>query len=200
MLRWYVIPAEVVLVNGKNIRRPEFLPTIAPVAPWGWLPVEDGWGIGWVDLTLSEHQAYNAEAGVLFLTADLDVTLSAGQVSGVQTRLDTRNLPSSWVDTADTWRQVIKRIFGFIQCIQRYYGMTTQSMNVGVPVTTTIASLSQATRDRLDDLASTFPGGASPVVHHANDTVESLMMRWADALLLRPVFVGGHPTLGQIEL
>lgn len=199
-LRWYVMPAEIVLIGGRNVRRPEFLPTIAPAAPWGWLPVNDTWGVGWVDLTAAEHTSYNGSAGVLFLTADLEALLTAGQVTGVRARLDNRNLPSAWVDTTDAWRQVIKRIFGFIQCIQRYYGESKQSLVVGVPVTTLISSLTQTVQDRLDVVASTFPGGALPAVDHVNDTMETMLMRWADELILRPVFVGAHPTLGQIEL
>jgi hypothetical protein len=198
-LRWYLMPAEVVLVGGRNVRRPEFLSTIDPAAPWGWLSINDNWSVGWVDLSAANHATYNASAGVLFLTADLEALLTAGQVTGVQAKLDARNLPSAWVDTTDTWRQVIKRIFGFIQCIQRYYGETTQSLNVGVPVATVVSTLAQAVQDKLDVVASTFPGGALPAVDHLG-TVETMFMRWSDALILRPVFVGGHPTLGQIEL
>jgi hypothetical protein len=198
-IRWYVMPAEVVEVSaGSFVRRPEHLGSIlglsskgSVLGTWGWLPVKDNWGIGWVDLTNAQHNTYNAAAGVLFLTADLNATLTAGQVTGVQTRLDARNLPSSWVDTTDTWAQVIKRIFGFIQCIQRYYGESKQSLNVGVAVTTAISSLSQTVQDRLDVVASTFPSGALPAVNHATDTVETMMMRWADELITRPVFVSG---------
>ena len=207
-LRWYVMPFEVVEISpGQFVRRPEHLGDIvgfgargSVLGNWSALKVKENWGVGWVDLTAAQHQTYNAAAGVLFMTANLENTLTAGQVTGVQTRLDNRNLPSAWVDTVDTWRQVIKRIFGFIQCIQRYYGESKQSLNVGVPVTRQISSLSQEVQDRLDVVASTFPGGALPAVDHVNDTIETLLMRWADELMLRPVFVGGHPTLGQIEL
>jgi hypothetical protein len=191
MIRWYVMPAEVVFVGGRIVRRPEFLTTIAPTALWGWIPVKDNWGIGWVDLTLAQHQAYNAEAGVLFLTDNLENTLTAGQVAGVQTRLDNRNLPSAWIDVGDTWHQVIKRIYGFLLCLQRYYGESKQNFNIGVTVTTTINSLSQTVEDRLDVVASTFPGGALPAVNHATDTVETMLMRWSDELITRPVWVSG---------
>lgn len=190
-VRWYVMPIESVAVNGHNIRRPEFLTAINPAAPWGWLPTKEDWAIGWVDLTAGEHTTYNGSAQVLFLTDDLLATLTAGQVTGVQTRLSNRNLPSAWVDTTDNWHDVIKRIFAFIQCIQRFYGETKVSMNVGVPVTTLISSLSQANQDKLDVVATSFPGGALPAVNHATDTVETMMMRWADTLMTRPVFVSG---------
>lgn len=207
MIRWYVMPAEVVTVNGQSIRRPEHLGAIlgastrgSVLGSWGWIPVKDNWAIGWVDLTNAQHNTYNSSSGVLFLTNNLTSTLTAGQVNGVRTRLDARNLPSSWVDATDTWAQTIKRVYGFLQCLQRYYGESKQNMNVGVEVTTAISSLSQSVQDRLDVVASSFPGGALPAVNHATDTVETMMMRWADELITRPVLVGGHPTEGQIQL
>jgi hypothetical protein len=197
-LRWYVMPAETVVTAHGQTLRPQFLDTIlgtdasgAVLGLWGWLPINDDWAIGWVDLTAGQHTTYNADAGVLFLTADLNALLTAGQVSGVQTRLSNKNLPSAWVDVTDTWLQVIKRIYGFVQCIQRYFGETRQSINLGVPVTTLVSSLSQAVQGKLDVVASTFPGGALPAVDHANDTMETLLMRWSDELINRPVFVNG---------
>lgn len=186
-VRWYVIPSEVVLVGGKNIRRPEFLTAINPTAAWGWMPVKDEWGIGWVDLNATEHATYNGSAGVLFLTADLAAMLTVGAVTAVQIQLSTRNLPSAWVDTSDTWAQVIKRILAFVMCIQRYWGETQQSLNVGRPVITLVSTLSQSVRDRLDAVSTTL---SLPAIQ-AGDTIETMMMRWADTLITRPIFISG---------
>jgi hypothetical protein len=203
MLRWYVMPFEIVVTGHGPTRRPEFLSTIAPNAERSFVVVNDNWGVGWVDLLDAEHAAYNASAGVLFLTDDLTATLSVAQVTGVQTGLGNRNLPSSWVDTTDTWHDVIKRVIGFIMCIQCYWGVVKQqtgaggSLNVGVPVTTPISSLSQIVQDRLDIVAQTFAGGALPAVDHVNDTVETMMMNWADALMNRPLPIGFSTALGE---
>ena len=186
-VRWYIMPAEVVVVGGKTIRRPEFLTTIAPSASWGWLPVKDNWGIGWVDLDSTQHATYTGSAGVRFLTADLANTLGAGAVTQVQAFLSGRNLPSAWVDTSDTWGQVIKRVMCFVLLIQRYYGETSQSLNVGLPVDTDVATLPQNARTKLDAVSSTM--SLSAVV--PGDTIETMMMRWSDELMLRPIFVGG---------
>lgn len=199
-LRWYVMPTEDVVLGDHTVHQPQFLLALAPAAEWGWLPINDDWAVGWADLSDADHATYDADAGVLFLTADLTATLTAGQVTGVRNRLAARNLPSAWVDTTDAWSQIIKRIYGFIQCIQRYYGETSNSLNVGVPVTTLVSSLPQAVQDKFDVVAATFPSGPLPAVKRATDTMETLLMRWSNTLLTRPVYVGMHSTLGQIQL
>lgn len=186
-IRWYVMPMETVTVNGKTIKRPEFLTTIAPTARWGWMPVKDGWGIGWVDLTTGQNTTYSASAGVLLMTANLATNLTSGAVTQLQTRLNARELPSSWVSTSVTWRNAIKRVLCYVMCLQRYWGEQRQSLNVGVPKTTLVSSLGQGVQDKLAVVSSTLNVPA----FQAGDTIESMMQRWADTLMTRPIFIGG---------
>lgn len=188
-VRWYIMPSASVDMGARGARvRPRFIDTDAPGVAWAWMPVRDGWGIGWADLTTAQNSTYAARAGVRFLTANLDAGLGAGAVTALQAALDARELPSAWVSAALTWRQAIKRVLSFIQCIQRFYGETRQSLNVGRPRTTRIDSLSVAVRDQMISVCDTL---MVPRFDEASDDIEAVVQRWADVLVMRPVFIGG---------
>lgn len=188
-MRWYLMPSAAVDMGVRGVRvRPQFIDADAPGVAWAWMPVNDGWGIGWADLTNAQHSNYAARAGVRFLTANLNNNLGAVAVGALQGALDARELPSAWVSTSLTWGVALRRVLAFVQCIQRFYGETRSSLNVGRPRTTRIDSLSVGVRERMISVCDTL---MVPRFDDASDDIEAVMQRWADALVTRPVFVGG---------
>jgi hypothetical protein len=71
------------------------------------------------------QQAYlDGLPDVLVIPLDLETTVTAGNRNAIRNALRNRNIPSSWVNTGDTYRVVLREIAGYFQFMQRLTAIT----------------------------------------------------------------------------
>lgn len=122
------------------------------------------------DLSAADDTTLEGQADVLALPVDLDQTLTAGQVTAVQNKLEAINLPSAWVNTTRTWRYVLKAVLGIMAFMQRFCGMQQAALFSGtVSLDTTFNQLPVAVRNKLQQAAvsmgldTTGLSGSTPI-------------------------------------
>src|SRR5690349_507923 len=76
------------------------------------------------DLDATFDAQLTAAPDVYRIPDNLDQHLSAQVVGIVQTALENRNLPSQWVDTMHTYRDVIRIVHGMFNLLGRYIGVS----------------------------------------------------------------------------
>ncbi len=159
-----------------------------------------GFSVGMIDFRGEGHclahsacdaatdSAIVANADVHRLPDNLDVNLTAGQVTAVSNHLEANHIPADWVTTAFTWRQVLRLVVGLYQFIQRYKGLGGPGPIFGGAVTlsTTFAGLPQGARNALTATANSFGydtsalSGASTV----RQILRAMAQQWGAAQLL----------------
>ncbi len=124
-VRWYLVAMEQV----GNSRAPKYVKS--RMNPTG-LAVQ--WGamdyglmnvaIMWADVTTAQHNALIANADCRFAAtqASLDNPIGAGATAAVRNVLETLQIPGSWVQATDTWRQILRGACGLFQFAQRLHG------------------------------------------------------------------------------
>ncbi len=67
------------------------------------------------------HEAYlDALPDVLAIPANLDTVITAGQVAGIRSALQAREIPGSWVNAGDTYRQAMRETMWVFDFMKRY--------------------------------------------------------------------------------
>jgi len=91
------------------------------------------------------------------LPDNLDQRVSAGVLSAVQNAMEARNIPSQWVTTLATYRDLLREVNGMFSLLQTYLGITGQrSLVIGGSVTlnTTMNQLPASVRNNLRNAAT----------------------------------------------
>lgn len=150
-LRLYFVPK---VLDGDTYRPKYFTDGTIAVTPWSAMDFDD-WYLIAADLSSGDHTAVNGQPDAMALPANLSGTLSAGQVTTVQTRLEAANIPANWVDTSYTWRQVLRIVCGMMKLNQRFKGGNDGAgiFQPGINLNSTVGDLSSQVRTRLTDAA-----------------------------------------------
>lgn len=171
-----------------------FLPKYFAAIPGPWHSLDyDDWYVVGGDLSASDHTAVSGQADVLTLPANLDATLTAGQVTTTQNALEAANLPAEWVSTAFTWRQVMRIVCGIIQMNQRFKGrMGAKLFGGGITLNSTVGDLPANVRQKLQEAAESFGLDTSGVT--LQTTLRAVWRNLGTQLQARPI------TFGEVTL
>lgn len=147
------------------------------------------YGLVCADVTSQNHTDLSAQSDVGAVPTTLDNTLTGGQVTAVQNRLEAIALPATWVTTALTWRQVLRSITGIMLYMQRVTALSGQSpFDTGATLSTQIGSISQQWRDWMQQAANDMAFDYSAVT--GSTTVRQLLKMMADQFDERVISFG----------
>lgn len=202
--RLYVVP----IVTTGNLREPKYLTTADPEMAGGWWAGKDygmePWMLVGANLSAQDDTLLAGRADVLALPFDLTPTLTAGQVTTVQTKLEAANIPAGWITTAFTWVQVVQTVVHVFEFLQRYCwlrGVATQTFpasifTTGITLNSTFGSLPAGVRATLSATAVSFGLDTSGIV--ANTPIRAMLKGVADQLAASPVIFNGIVITDQI--
>lgn len=110
-----------------------------------------------IDVTAQQHSDLSANADVLSLPVNIDANLTAGAVTTTKTALETLNIPSGWVSTALTYRQVLSNVLRIFQLAKRIsVGDLTKLVPDGFTLDNLVGDLPQGWRTALANKANAF--------------------------------------------
>jgi len=106
------------------------------------------------DITKAHHDWFAARPDVIAVPDDLDASPSATAVANIQAFLESHKVPSGWINTGRTYRQIIRVLHGLFGFLQRWIGVSPSSgernpFNEGVTLSTTYADMPEGVRTRL---------------------------------------------------
>jgi hypothetical protein len=193
--RLYLVPV-IGAGTSPDPRRPKYFDT----ATVSWAGMDYGfepWMLVGADLAPADDAALVAQPDAMALPFDLSPTLTAGQVTTVQTKLEAANLPAGWVTTALTWRAVVRIVCGMFQFLQRYgrvfadaNGFAPPSIFGGtVTLNTTFGALPAAVQNALVDTAISFEIPTTGLT--AGTTLRTILRAMADHFDPLPLVLAG---------
>jgi hypothetical protein len=136
--------------------RPEFFQDFPPeVVWWSMAYGHDPWAFVGADLSLSDDNFVVGQPNTFALPFDLGAQLTPAQVTNVQNKLESINLPANWVDTSFLWIQVVRIVLGMVTLMQRFKGFNgnVSLFSGGVTLATQVNQLTQTVRDNLTNAA-----------------------------------------------
>lgn len=142
------------------------------------------------DLTATEATTLSAQTDVLAVPANLDAQVSGAALPTIQSKLEALNLPGNWITTALTYRQALKTVRRVISFMQRYQGLfpADRVFDAGITLDTRLNQLTQAQRQRLQDVATSLGLDTSGVT--TTMTIRQALRQMADQL--PDITVGGE--------
>lgn len=166
-IRLYLVPVVGTGATKATARRPKYFTDGTVATPNGWSAIDYGfepWMLVASNLSAGDDTILVGEPDAFALPFDLSPTLTAGQVTTVQTKLEAANLPGNWVNTTLTWTQVAKTVVGVLSFFQRFGGVyAMQNGNApasiysgGVTLDSTFGSLPLAVRTAMISTAQSF--------------------------------------------
>lgn len=111
----------------------------------------------------TDQQTYlDSLPDVTVIPADLDATVTAGNVSAIRNALEARNIPATWVNVGDSYRVVLREIAGYFQFMQRLTGITGLDPTAqGITLGTQYQNLPQLWQDAILQAAADLGYDAS---------------------------------------
>jgi hypothetical protein len=149
--RLYIVPV-VGSGTSHDARRPKYFKSDATGAglvglvTGAWSGMDYGfepWMVVGADLSISDDSLVVGQIDAFAIPFDLAPALSVAQVTNVQNKLESMNVPAGWVTTALTWLQVVRTVLGMFSLIQRYAGIhgVNGLFTGGVNLNSTISAL-----------------------------------------------------------
>lgn len=115
------------------------------------------------EVTDAQHSAVASNADVVSVPANLDAQPSAGQLSTVAAVLETLNIPTDWVTSGMTYRDILKGVVRFFLFAQRLNGMAGPRLFAASTLDMQLNSLNAANRQKLQDVFGSFNFSAAGV-------------------------------------
>lgn len=155
--RFYLVPT-MGAGTFADPRGPRYFINNAVAGPWSAMDYGlEPWMIVGANLSATDEANLIGQPDVFALPVNLDQTLTAEQVATVQAKLDAINMPSAWVSTTNTWRQVAKAVMGVMAFMQRVsVGYQAALFSGSVSLGTTYSQLPLAVRNELQAAANSF--------------------------------------------
>lgn len=155
-IRWYLLPIETIgnARGPKYMRRrvnPDGIDATRAIVDYGLMP----WCIMWADVTPAQHAELISHADVRHIVAHSNIDNAIGSAAPtVRSVLEAGDIPGTWVQSTDTWRQVLRGIFGMFLLAQRVHGRYNVTLLPdGYTLDTTWAELPQGAKAILLDTA-----------------------------------------------
>lgn len=157
-IRYMLMPMEE--ISGG--RGPKYLlwrnnPTGLDV-PWGMfdfglLPT----GLVACDVTNAQFNTLTGNSDVTGVPANIDNQIGAGALSAVRANLESLRIPGNWIQSTNTYREVLRFVSGLFQFAQRLHGLHQRIL---IPDTlnldNTWGDIPQGWQDDLRDTADSF--------------------------------------------
>ena len=136
-----------------------------------------------------------AQAGVLFIPADLEANPTPAELSALETRLEQGFIPADWLSPSDTWRVTMRTVGGMFLAAQRYSGITGEAFeNSGVTLNTQLRNMPQYVQDALEQIAT--ENGYPWQAEVKDNWTARIILKWfADQWGETPIIFGGLLTL-----
>lgn len=158
-LRLYIVPIVGAGVKGDP-RRPKYFAdgSIADAPSWSGMDYGiEKWMVVSADLSSADDLFVTGQPDAFAMPFDLSQPLTSQQVTNVQNKLETINLPAGWVDTTFTWQTMLRIVFGILSFMQRFSalngnvslftGGVTLATKINQLPSSVIANLRQAASD-----------------------------------------------------
>ena len=75
------------------------------------------------DISDLDHAALASNSDVITIPQNLDTVLAREEVNAVSTILESFQIPSDWIATSTTYREVVRTVLRLFMFAQRYHGM-----------------------------------------------------------------------------
>lgn len=192
--RFYLIPLETIETMGKNYRGPKYL-------KWGKNP--DGMDVVWAmmdfghepvalvvaDVTSAQHTELVGNIDVISIPANLDNNVSSVALNTVRDALEGMNIPGNWVQTTNTYREVVRSVAQVFQFTQRLAGIGADRLFSNKTLSTTWADVPADMKQKLRDAADSMQMDYSFVT--ASTTIRQILLNFADQWGDKPIYIGG---------
>lgn len=191
--RLYIVPV-VGVGSRSDPRRAKYFddgtfspPVDSAAMDYGFEP----WMVVGANLSTTNDAIVVSKPDAFALPFDLTTNLTAGQVTSVQTKLESINVPAGWVSTSLTWVQVVRIVLGMFAFLARYAELhgVTRVFGGSVTLDTTIGSLSVGVRTDLTNAALSL--GLSTVGITGTTTLRSALLLLGQQLSGRPFNFNG---------
>jgi hypothetical protein len=155
-LRFYVLP-KVAVTEPIPSAEPKYL-TALGVSPFASVDygLENTYLTG-AEVTPEQHAALAAELDVIAIPANLDANIGLSALSTVKQKLEGLLVPSEWVTTSHTYRDVLRLTARLFQFMQRFHGHTATTLfQAGIDLDALVGGISQAHFDAVANAAAYF--------------------------------------------
>jgi hypothetical protein len=192
-VRWYLIAMDQV----DNRRAPKYVksrlnPTGLAV-PWGMMDYGlMNVAVMWANVTTAQHNSLVANADCKFAAtaANLDNAIGAPAATNARAVLEALQIPGSWVQGTDTWRQILRGTCGLFLFAQRLHGkFNVELVPAGYTLDTTFGELPAAGRQFLLDTADEL--GIDRTGATASVTLRQIYRAFGNAWGTKPILIGG---------
>lgn len=129
-IRFYILPLDIVIHSTDPYsasRTPKYLSSLTDIAPI----IQCGWnstiyGLNNValikaDISTSQHTLLSSQTDVIAFPNNLDNPATQSAIDSVSPRLEVFNIPTSWINTSLTYRQILRRISRIFRVFRRLH-------------------------------------------------------------------------------
>ncbi len=108
-------------------------------------------------LTQAEKDSISLIPGVDSFPKNINPNIPAGQITTIKNRFDELDIPSHFVTTSITWRQLLRFLVQYTQIGQRFYSQNQQKMISGnIAMQTLWGNLPPGAKNKLLNVATSF--------------------------------------------
>lgn len=195
MIRWYVFPVQEVVQGETTYRGPKYL---------RWRFNEGGLDVPWnmmdyglmptallvADVTPAQHALAASRPDIIIIPENIDQQIGSSALSAVTDALELLHIPSEWVTSSHTYRDVMRKVGHLFQFSQRYHGRTAMKLiDGGVTLDTKIIDLPTNVRVSLSETAQDLGYDVGPI--QGGWTVRQALGYLADQWGSDPLYFGG---------
>lgn len=194
MIRFYILPVDVVTIAGQIMRGPKYLE---------WFQNPSGLDVRWsakdygaidmmmcaVDAELADHTYLAGQTDVYAFPDNLDTSPSPAELSALEDYLELAYIPAQWLSPSDTWREILRIITAMFLFMQRLTGITGSDPLVwGVSLNTQFRNIEQQYQDAIYEAFVTLGYDDSAI--KSNWTMRVMLKNTADEWGERPIHFG----------
>lgn len=198
MIRFYILPIEQVVDGATTYRGPKYFdwrrdPDPPALVSTRYALMDYGLINACLivaDVTQEQHDLLVANSDVASPPEDIDQNITTQALPQVQNVLEALRIPTGWIDTTYTYREILRRVAGLFQFAQRHHGMHDEQLidNTG-QLDLTWADISVDRRTRVQMTADSFGYDYSTVT--GTWTVRQTLMHLANQWGATPIYIGG---------
>jgi hypothetical protein len=188
VVRFYLVPAVGDGTTIATARKPDYVSTLVPAPRWVGVDYgrEDVFLLA-ADVTPAQHTALAAKSPITVVPSSLEATVGAN-VSATENALESWGIPGHWVTSGMTWRTVLRGVATVMQLAQRLAKRSgSRILPAGVTLATTMAQLTVAQRNALQDAVDSFGWDSSSITGSTTvrEFLRAMAAQWSGAL---PIF------------
>ena len=101
------------------------------------------------DVTATQHSTLSGHGDVTAVPLNLDANPTAGAVAQIQSLFESFNIPSGWVSTSLTYRQILKGLVGIVRLYQRFDGYLGRLFGSGITLDTNVSDIPAGPRSKM---------------------------------------------------